>query len=128
MAMKMRDIKFRGKKENSGEWVYGYLISDYVICQDVYYDDYLDIRLESPVEVDSETVGQYTGIKDRNGKEIYEGDILYVESVNMSAVVFWKDGGFNLKWESGCEDILQDWAKELMVYAKVVGNIFEREC
>lgn len=81
----MREIKFRGKRPCSSEWVYGYLINwsgrrPSIIVQrgdadqetgEVYYDDFI---------VDPETIGQYTGLRD-----IYEGDI--VENKHVRGVV-----------------------------------------
>ena len=65
----MRTIKFRGKQFNNGKWVYGYLADGNLICtaSDTKWD---------AVEVKATTVGQFTGLTDKNGKEIYEGDIL----------------------------------------------------
>lgn len=61
----MREIKFRGKRKDNGEWVYGYLTCNIPLI----FND----KLGSYTVYES-TVGQYTGLKDKNGKEIYEGD------------------------------------------------------
>ena len=71
----MREIKFRGKRIDNSEWVYGWFSED---------SGYAEILTEyNDCEVILETVGQYTGLKDRDGVEIYEGDILVEKDVDV---------------------------------------------
>lgn len=79
--MKMnRVIKFRGKRVDNGEWVYGDLIQSF--CDDKAYIDSnncFDIKhilVNPPIEVDKETVGQFTGKTDDGEDDLYDGDII----------------------------------------------------
>jgi uncharacterized phage protein (TIGR01671 family) len=72
----MREIEFRGKREDNGKWIYGNIRHDKFKSHENYYISYLDYTNLRQYRVDSDTVGQYTGLTDSKGNKVFEGDIV----------------------------------------------------
>ena len=104
----MREILFRGKRLDNGEWVYGNLVryanGDAEIWEIFNPDIYTDCR---DWVIIPETVGQYTGLKDKNNKKIFAGDVLYDDHWEVYGIVVFDDGGFRVNICNLSEDLFE---------------------
>ena len=127
----MREILFRGKAVKSGEWHYGMFVNE---CFDADFPCILphdkDEIDRGDFEVDPNTVGQFTGLLDKNGTKIFEGDIIeshyddmYPENATFEEVVF-RGGAWRLV-QSGYDDSDPLCEDDFCDYGIVVGNIHD---
>ena len=146
----MREILFRGEKYN-GEWAHGYYVQannswhghgkhkEWIVCSACANGGWF--ALQEKHAVIPETVGQYTGLKDKNGKKIFEGDIVRLtdehNEMEWAAVVVFgnPNGDYNWGWQlnaieefDGNKDILL-WVdmEESGAYCEIIGNIHDKK-
>ena len=120
-----RVVKFRAKRIDNGEWVYGYLSFDFNCANEyvpfIFWKDSSYVGEIGEAEVDPETIGQYVGIHDsENHKEIYEGDIVITDAA-MGVCKFFD-----------CKFVIEDIERKGHIaipsavrYSEVIGNIYD---
>lgn len=128
----MREILFRGKRLDNGEWTYGYYCPkpySHFPCEATIFPSETIDRDWHGERVDSDTVGQFTGLTDRNGVKIFEGDIVEFShpysGKSTHAVV--QDGcRWNLSnFYASCFDCPGCAFSEGTEYMTVIGNIYD---
>lgn len=112
-----RDIKFRAKEVNTNKWVFGdlHLIANFPHIHSEYYDKHL---------IYPDTIGQYTGLNDKNGKEIYSGDILKTFTGSKCEVVY-HEASFKIRYNKRHEPNILTRSSVLVLDYEVIGNIYD---
>ena len=130
----MREILFRAKRIDNGEWVSGYYVYDYahnahfifknqLVCPNCINDRRIDYSV-CDYEVNPETLCQYTGLKDKDGNRIWENDIVKHEISDTIGTVKWYQEDY-VGW---CVDDIvideQQFTDEMWNECEVIGNVF----
>jgi len=127
--MKIGNIKFKAKRLDNGEWVKGDLahsldggLNIFGFTRENGVDCYSGVHL-----IDPETVCQFTGLKDSEGKELFEHDLIHFAGFNRTAEVIWSE--CNYAFMVVCDNKHSYWLYDVIKVCKIerIGNKFDKE-
>lgn len=121
----MREILFRGKSLETDEWIYG---DTFHSSLDAQFECIHDYKKHLNMAVDPETIGQYTGLTDKNGNKIFEGDIIRWKEYDrwapddniVSGYVLYVDGQWLIQRPN-----IRSYLWRVHSYCKIIGNIYD---